>query len=76
LKSLREQYIALSKEVEDVMGSCWQTSKSLTRKSDQQSTQLPRTRLVQFDDGDCKFHFVHTRAIRRLVDLRLRAKRK
>jgi hypothetical protein len=38
LKSLREQYIALSKEVEDVMGSCWQTNKSLTRKSDQQST--------------------------------------
>ena len=42
LKILREQYIALSKEVEDVMGSCWQTNKSLTRKSDQQSTSAAR----------------------------------
>jgi hypothetical protein len=39
--------------------------------------KLPRTRLVQFDDGDdCKFHFVHSRAIRRPVDLGLKAKRK
>ena len=31
LKGLREQYIALSKEVEDVMGDCWSENNCLTR---------------------------------------------
>jgi hypothetical protein len=31
LKGLREQYIALSKEVEDVMGDCWSENNCFTR---------------------------------------------